>query len=123
VAAARRASAVVVDIPPQRVSFMIRTLGAEIQVARLWFSVYRAMVDKSLIAEQDYEGFCVRIAEELPTHQHLPQSVEMSRMAVGSFAKPVVNWVESNAPVKGKRFKLYKKTAERGIAILTTGED
>jgi len=120
---AKRAMAVTVEIPETRVSLMIRELGKEIGVARQWFSVYRPMVDLSLISEEDYDGFCDRVRLEVPAHQHLPSGVELSRMAVGSFAKSVNLWDEHNAPVTGMRFRRYKHLAERAIAIMTGEEE
>lgn len=115
---ARQERSVTIEIPPLRVSQMIREMGKMIVIGRQWYAVYRTMVDLSLIEREDYDGFCARIAEELPQHQHLPNSVEMSRMAIGSFAKSVSLWVESNAPVQGKRFKTYLELAQKAKDIL-----
>ena len=58
------------------------------------------------------------IAAEVPHHEHLPTVVELQRMAVGSFRKPVSKWNEMNAPVKGKRYKIYKEIAESMLELL-----
>ena len=97
---------------------MIREAAKQIKIARMWFPVYRGMVDTLVEELGDYDGFCDRIREEVPDHQHLPSSVEMSRLAVGSFSKAVKLWIELNAPVKGKRFKAYQALGEWVIRVL-----
>ena len=106
------------EIPQQLISQMIREAAKQIKIARMWFPVYRGMVDTLVEELGDYDGFCDRIREEVPDHQHLPSSVEMSRLAVGSFTKAVKLWIELNAPVKGKRFKAYKALGEWVIRVL-----
>ena len=82
-------------------------VGAIVAHARQWYAVYRALLDKSLTAEDDFKVFCDRVKRLLPEHKHLPEPKELSRMAVQSFAKPIPLWVESNAPVSGSRFRDY----------------
>jgi len=106
------------EISMQQVSNAIRIIAPRVKVARRWYSVYRAMVDKSVIVEDDYEKCCQMIAAEVPHHEHLPSEVELQRMAVGSFRKPVSKWNEMNAPVKGKRYKIYKEIAESMLELL-----
>lgn len=106
------------EIPQQLISQMIREAGKRIKIARMWFPVYRGMVDCSVEELGDYDGFCDRIRQEVPGHQHLPPSVEMSRLAEGSFTKGVKLWTELKGPVKGKRFKAYKALGEWVIRVL-----
>ena len=54
----------------------------------------------------------------VPEHKPLPTIVEMQRLAVQSFSKPVAMWRADNAPVKGKRFKDYLHIAQRTKALL-----
>ena len=89
-----------------------------VQIARQWYAVYRPMVDLFVIEEDDYDGFCRMVDEEVPEHKHKPTSSELQRMAIQSFAKSVVSWKESNAPVSGKRFKDYLKIAQRTKELL-----
>ena len=91
----------------EEVDERIRKMGAIVVHARQWYAVYRALLDKSLIPEDDFKGFCDRVKRLLPEHDHLPEPKEISRMAVQSFAKPIPLWVESNAPVTGSRFRDY----------------
>lgn len=109
-------------ISDQRVKSVIRILGAEIKVARLWYGVCRSMIDELIVPEKQYDVFCNKVKNELPYHQHLPKEAEMQAMAVESFAKCVSKWDERNAPVKGKRFRAYKSIAEKTSRLLTMSE-
>ena len=109
-------------IPETRISATIRTLAPRITIARMWYAVFRKMVDHLIYKEDDFESFCDRVKCEVPHHQHLPSVEEMQRMAVGSFAKSVTKWDENNAPVTGGRFKAYKRLAEQTDAMLLRGE-
>ena len=120
--AAKEEMDVVVDIPQYRISYMIKSLAKKIKIGRLWYAVFRKMVDRLIYKEDDYQAFCNRVTLEVPYHKHLPKPVEMQRMAVGCFAKPVMKWNEDNAPVSGARFSSYKRLAEETDAILMTGE-
>ena len=109
-------------IPESRISATIRALALEIEIARMWYAVFRKMVDRLIYGKDDYEGFCDRVKTEVPHHKHLPSVEEMQRMAVGSFAKSVNKWDENNAPVKGRRYKAYRRLAEKTDAMLMRGE-
>ena len=101
-----------------QVSRTIRELAQMITIGRLWYAVYRVMVDLNIIREQDYDGFCQMVAEEVPDHQHLPNRVEMQRLAVQSFAKPTSRWKNNDAPVTGKRFVNYMLIVEKTKELL-----
>lgn len=103
-----------------QVSRTIRELAQVITIGRLWYAVYRVMVDLNIIREQDYDGFCQMVAEEVPDHQHLPNRVEMQRLAVQSFAKPTSRWKNNDAPVTGKRFVNYMLIVEKTKELLGT---
>lgn len=105
-----------------RVRLVIKIVGAEIKVARLWYAVCRSMMDKLIFGENQFDDFCDMVKSVLPHHQHLPKEAEMQAMAVESFAKSVSKWVEGNAPVKGKRFKNYKAMADKTTQLLTMSE-
>lgn len=120
--AAKKAMEVSKEISEASITATIRTLAPKIKVARMWYAVFRKMADRMIYKEDDYVAFCDRVALEVPQHKHLPDSVEMQRMAVGSFAKPVRKWNEDNAPVSGARFSAYKRMAEETDAVLMTGE-
>ena len=60
-----------------------------------------------LTEENDFLNFCDRVKRLLPDHEHLPDHKDLMRINVLSFTKPLSMWVESNAPVKGQRFRDY----------------
>lgn len=98
---------------------IVVTVGSEVQHARQWYAVYRALVDHEATAEGDYQAFCSRVRALLPDHRHLPDPKEIARMSVLSFAKPVALWVATNAPVGGARFKDYLRIARSTTALLS----
>ena len=120
--AAKKAMEVSTEISEARITATIRTMAPKIKIARMWYAVFRKMVDRLIYKEDDYVAFCDRVALEVPQHEHLPNPTELQRMAVGSFAKSVKKWNEENAPVSGARFSAYKRMAEETDAVLMTGE-
>ena len=105
-------------VPEWKVRKAIRDIAEEIEVSRLWFSVYKMMVDLSVVDDGDFEGFCQMVREEVPNHGHLPVVKDLQRMEVDSFTRSVVLWDEKNAPVQGKRFRKYKEIARRTEDLL-----
>ena len=91
----------------------IQQVAPMVEVARQWYAVYRVLADCKVVKEGDFGTFCELVKGEVPEHECLPTRVELQRMAVQSFAKPVAMWNEANAPVQGKRFKDYVRIAER----------
>lgn len=106
------------EIPQLQISRIIREIAPTITVARQWYAVFRAMVDMDVVGEEDFEAFCTMIQTEVPEHPHLPVRDEIQRMAIMSFAKPVSLWNPDNAPVQGKRFNDYLRTAKQTKRIL-----
>ena len=109
-------------ISEQHIERVIRMLGEEIKIARMWYAVCRGLVDADAAEEDDFDAICEKIRRILPRHQHLPKASEMQAMAVESFSKPVCKWVEGRAPVRGKRFKNYRALGEKTITLLTMSE-
>lgn len=105
-------------ITPEHVSWSIREIAPEVKVARQWYAVYRAMVDKEVLMVEDFETFCARIAQEVPEHGHLPAGDELQRLAVQSFRKPIKKWDPSDSPVTGKRYLSYQSIGLRMITLL-----
>ena len=99
------------EIGPQQVSQALRKIAPMVMLARQWYAVYRAMVDLSLISENDFDHFVDMVTVELPQHPCLPTRLELHRMATLSFTKPVALWRADNAPVQGKRFVAYMNIA------------
>ncbi|MBR0045842.1 MAG: hypothetical protein IJP75_03025 [Bacteroidaceae bacterium] len=106
------------EIPDWKVRKAIREIAGEIEVSRLWFAVYKMMVDLSVVDDGDVDGFCQMVREEVPNHGHLPVTKDLQRLEVDSFARSVVLWDEKNAPVKGTRFKQYKEIARKTEILL-----
>ncbi len=79
-------------------------------------------MDELVFDENDFGSFCDMVKNVLPSHHHLPKVAEMQTMAVESFAKPVCKWEERRAPVRGKRFKVYKTLADKATMLLTMSE-
>lgn len=104
----------------QRVRKIIGIIESEIKVARLWYAVYRPLIDvgTDCLEKDDFEGFCHLVRSVVPDHEHLPSVQEMQRMAVLSFSKPVKYWDVNDAPVGRGRFKAYMKIAERMFEFL-----
>lgn len=94
-------------ITREKVVAAIRKVAGEIAVGRMWYAAYRVFVDKKVVRENDYEGFLSLVEEAVPEHPNIPKAVELSRMCIDSFRKPLALWESENAPVQGKRFKDY----------------
>lgn len=101
------------EISDSRVGYAIREIAPIITVARLWYAVFRVMVDCNVFGKDHYDSFINRLLKEVPDHEHLPSRVELQRMAIQSFAKPVKQWTADNAPVKIQRFMTYEKIAHQ----------
>ena len=96
----------------------IKKIALEIEVARHWFAVYRILVETKVVKSKDYDAFCEMVKSEVPDHEYLPNRVEMQRLDVQSFAKPVSKWDVNDAPVQGKRFYTYFNIALRMKELL-----
>ena len=108
------------ELSQLQISRAIREIAPMVMTGRQWYAVYRAMADRNVVREGDFEGFCKMIREEVSKHEHLPTPVEMQRLAVQSFAKSVRQWQPGNAPVQGKRYNDYLEIARRMEKLLTT---
>lgn len=107
------------NISTEQVSFAIRQIAPMVKIGRQWYAVYRAMVDMGVMKVNEYDAFCEKIAAEVPDHDKLPQSDEIQRMAIQSFAKPISSWREDDAPATGKRYRDYLEIGEKMKELLT----
>ncbi len=107
-------------VSEQRVRRVISIIESEIKVARLWYAVYRPLIDvgTDCLEKDDFDGFCSLVRSVVPYHEHLPSVQEMQRMAVLSFSKQVKYWDVNDAPVNRGRFKAYMSIAERMFELL-----
>lgn len=112
-----------ITISDERMKAVILMLSKIIVIGRMWYAVYRMLVDYLKVEEDDFDGFCSLVEGVVPHHEHLPKVAEMQAMAVESFAKPVAKWDEKRAPVKGKRFKAYSQLAKRTEELLLMSDE
>lgn len=85
---------------------------------RLWFAVYRALVDRKVVEEGDYPAFIELIEQTLPNHPHLPRVDQLRRMCVQSFRKHLSLWRKEDAPVQGSRYDDYFNIAREAMKLL-----
>ena len=90
----------------------IRNVADIVDEKRKWYAVFRVLVDRELLAEDDYHTFVQWVAEEVPEHPHMPDALDLPRVALYSFSKPVSEWKLGKAPVSGKRFRDYCRIAK-----------
>jgi hypothetical protein len=105
-------------ISDEKVSYAFREIAPKITAARLWYAVYRMMADYSVVEVEDFDTFIDKLKTEVPHHEHIPLKVELQRLAVQSFAKPVKQWKPDNAPVRGQRYKSYVDIANKTEDLL-----
>ena len=84
---------------------------ADIKVARMWFCVYRVLVDVGYLPQGDFEGLKIKMDTLFPENEFNINPREVSRMDTQSFTKPISLWNDSNAPVTGKRYNDYLRLA------------
>ena len=106
----------------EQIESRIVRISTEVVHARQWYAVYRALLDCELIERGDYIGFCAMVNRVVPEHKHLPVEVELQRMAVQSFKRPVRQWNPNDAPVQGKRFVAYQQIGLHILGLLETDE-
>ena len=107
-------------ISRQHMEETVRAVAGMVGYGRQWYAVYRAMVDAKAVDDGDYAGFVDLLNETVPEHGHLPRVIELRRMAVQSFRKPVVLWERGDAPVAGQRYDDYLRIARLVSGMLKT---
>ena len=83
-----------------------------IEVAKHWYSVYRALVDMSMIEDGMIVSFVEMVKQTVPNHPLPPTVDALRRTRCMSFSKPVRLWREDNAPVTGARYEKYLRIAQ-----------
>ena len=86
--------------------------------SRLWFAVYRVLVDCKAMEKDTLPKFVQMVKEVVPEHAHLPKAKDLQRLDVLSFSKCVKLWDADDAPVTGKWFDMYCKVARQMEAML-----
>ena len=107
------------EISKEQILEAIAQVAPMVLIGRQWYAVYRALVQREVIALEDYEGFISLVEEAVAEHEHMTTVDELQRMAVGSFRKNISEWNPKNAPVQGKRFKDYQAIGLRTLELLT----
>lgn len=96
----------------------IREVAQMVKSGRQWYAVHRALVQREVVAEEDYDATISLVQEAVAQHEFMPTRVELQRMAVGSFRKSISEWNPKNAPVQGKRFNDYQTIGLRALELL-----
>ena len=97
---------------------IIRTVAPLVTIGRQWFAVYNPLAHRKQIEKGNYASFCELVNEAVPDHEKLPLPLELQRMDVQSFAKPIALWDEDDAPVRGARFKKYKEIGLKVVGLM-----
>ena len=103
---------------PETVDWVIKEIAYRVKAGRQWYAVYRPLVEKEAVDEGDFVAFCSLVNKAVPQHEHLPTVIELQRMAVQSFRKPVRLWKPKDAPVQGKRFTDYQQIGLETLEML-----
>ena len=90
----------------------------DIKNGRMWFAVYRVLVDACYLKAGDYEGLKNKMDLLFPANDFAINPRDISRMDIQSFSKRVSLWNSENAPVTGKRYRDYLRLATDLTALL-----
>ena len=90
-----------------------------IKNGRMWFAVYRVLVDVHYLKSGDYEGLKTKMDLLFPDNDFAINPRDISRMDILSFSKSVSLWNSENAPVVGKRYRDYLRLATDLTALLS----
>ena len=118
---AKRARCKKCRISDEKVAAAIVDISEQVMNGRQWFAVYRALVDKEVMARGDFAGVCVLVRNTVPAHEHLPVDTEIARLDIQSFRKHVRQWDANDAPVSGKRYRKYLQIGLRMLELLENG--
>ena len=102
----------------EEVNGALQSIAPSIVNSRLWFAVYRVLVDCRAMEKDTLPKFVQMVKEVVPEHAHLPKAKDLQRLDVLSFSKCVKLWDADDAPVTGKWFDMYCKVARQMEAFL-----
>lgn len=103
------------DIVRDTIEFVIPELQ---KTSRLWFSVYRSLVDKRYLSRNSLNEFITTMRRLFPDRLLNINTKDLGRLETGCFRKPIRFWNEYDAPVKGKPFERYYGLATRMLDML-----
>ena len=90
----------------------------KIETGRIWFAVYRAMVDCRIIKKEDYTGFMRVLGEHMRQCPTINVKDLSTKMETLSFRRSVKEWDINNAPVGGRTFYNYEEVAKAFIKAM-----
>jgi SOS-response transcriptional repressor LexA len=105
-------------VTDQMVTDAVTQVLADIKNGRMWFAVYRVLVDVGYLKAGDYEGLKTKMDLLFPDNDFAINPRDISRMDILSFSKRVSLWNSENAPVTGKRYRDYLRLATDLTALL-----
>ncbi len=101
-----------VPLTKKKVASAIKAVLPMIGNSRQWYSVYRVLADRGVIANGDFPGFVDYIDDIMGEDSPQLSAVDLNRLSVNSFSRPLSLWNENDAPVTGKRFEDYLAIAQ-----------
>lgn len=108
-----------VVVTDQMVYEAVTRVLSDIKNGRMWFAVYRVLVDVRYLKAGDYEGLKTKMDLLFSDNDFAINPRDISRMDILSFSKSVSLWNSENAPVVGKRYRDYLRLATDLTALLT----
>ena len=105
-------------VTDEMVTDAVTQVLSDIKNGRMWFAVYRVLVDVGYLKATDYEGLKTKMDLLFPDNDFAINPRDISRMDILSFSKRVSLWNSENAPVTGKRYRDYLRLATDLTALL-----
>ena len=105
-------------VTDQMVREAVTQVLKDIRNGRMWFAVYRVLVDVGYLKAGDYESLKTKMDTMFPDNEFAINPRDISRMDTLSFSKSVSLWNSENAPVVGKRYRDYLRLATDLTALL-----
>ena len=99
----------------ETIEFVMPTLDKN---SRLWFCVYRALLDKRYLSRSGLELFEEKMKMLFPDRELNINIRDLSRLEIGCFRKPIRFWREYDAPVRGKPYERYLAMGEKMLDML-----
>jgi len=106
-------------VTDEMVTDAVTQVLSDIKNGRMWFAVYRVLVDVGYLKAADYEGLKTKMDLLFPDNDFAINPRDISRMDILSFSKRVSLWNSENAPVTGKRYRDYLRLATDLTALLS----
>ena len=107
------------EVTDEMVYEAVTRVLSDIKNGRMWFAVYRVLVDVHYLKAGDYEGLKTKMDLLFPDNDFAINPRDISRMDILSFSKSVSLWSSENAPVVGKRYRDYLRLATDLTVLLT----